>query len=150
MKRQRKKVKVCCHGPLGVGKQYKSPWEDIWIYYKIRPGKSHHFWFTFISYPDFRRGAAFNIECARDSTDADFSEEIAYDERIEKYLETNDFHFNETQGDFVVRQNYIDREVVENLLDWYMKSKGYNDVKYKWKYPNIVVLPFSFAKMEDE
>jgi hypothetical protein len=150
MKKQRKKVKVSCHGPISLGNQYKSPWEDVWIRYKIKPGKSHQFWFTFISYPSFQSDIELNNQCSKENPDLDFSNESKYYEDILEHLKSNDFYFNREAGDIISKAKYIDRDLVEKLLDWYMKTKGYTNVKYYWKRPDILVQPVCFSNYKED
>jgi hypothetical protein len=35
---QRKRIVAVCYGPIAFGPQYRSPWEDVWIRWKAKPG----------------------------------------------------------------------------------------------------------------
>lgn len=35
----RKRVLCSCHGPIAFGPHYKSPWEDVWLRWKGKPGR---------------------------------------------------------------------------------------------------------------
>lgn len=39
MPRQRKRVIAICYGPIAFGPHYKSPWEDVWLRWKGKPGR---------------------------------------------------------------------------------------------------------------
>ena len=36
---QRKRIVAICYGPIAFGPQYRSPWEDVWIRWKAKPGR---------------------------------------------------------------------------------------------------------------
>jgi hypothetical protein len=36
---QRKRIVAVCYGPIAFGPQYRSPWEDVWIRWKAKPGR---------------------------------------------------------------------------------------------------------------
>lgn len=36
---KQKRIRCFCHGPIAAGPQYKSPWEDVWLRWKGKPGR---------------------------------------------------------------------------------------------------------------
>ena len=148
--KQRKKVQVNCYGPIAFGKQYESYWEDVWIRYKIRPGKSFHIWFTFISYPDLLSNLELDLELEKDNPDLSWAEGIDKYKSIIKILETNEFYYDEKLTDFYIKYKCVNRQVVEKILNWFIESKGYRNIKHCWKIPKILVTPVSMFKGESE
>lgn len=35
-----KRIRCYCHGPIAFGSRYKSPWEDVWLKWKGKPGRA--------------------------------------------------------------------------------------------------------------
>ena len=43
MPRQNKRVLAVCYGPIAFGPHYKSPWEDVWLRWKGKPGRRRYY-----------------------------------------------------------------------------------------------------------
>ena len=38
-----KKITVDCYGPIAHNKKYKSPWEDVWLSWTGKPGRTKYY-----------------------------------------------------------------------------------------------------------
>ena len=139
----RKKVLVICYGPVAIGKQYESPWEDLTIRYKTRPGKAINRWLTCVSYNALLQDIEFEKELITEYPEHDesYTKVLLNLQDIVNKLEQNDIYCNEEDGDLYTKSENINRVECERMMNEFMKIKGFSNIKYVWKRPDFCIQP---------
>lgn len=139
----RKRVLISCYGPIAFDKKYGSPWEDISIRYKKRPGKPVNRWLTAISYDALLQDIEFEKELIGEYPEHEeaYTKQLRKLENIQEKLKTDDIYYEDDEGNFYTTAKRITRAEAERLLDYFMKINGFTNIKYVWKRPDFCVQP---------
>jgi hypothetical protein len=148
----KKHICAICHGLIAVGREYKSPWEDVWLRWKGRPGR------VFKAAPCLvcRAELLADLEMARQGHAE--HPEFNYDVDIQNYealLATLE-HAPYARDDYEYPNIYthafgIDRAEAERMLAWFLEDKyGVKNPKFIWKRPKTVVVPTGFGNYQTE
>jgi len=136
----KKQVRVRCYGPIAYGKQYSSPWEDLFIMYKTGPGKSHYFWLTVVGMSDLLKELKTVQELNEEFSGA-YVEEIKEFEDILKILSFQDFHVDKEFKNIYSNKDLIDKKESNRLISEFMKIKGFSNIHCRWKNPGFCITP---------
>lgn len=166
----KKRIRCICHGPIAAGPQYQSPWEDVWLRWKGKPGRKKYY-----AAPTLVCSAEIPVELEsheqiRNREDVppiaglEFSpttkEERASwyredDERLraaQEALKTQPYHIDPTwiQGRHLetiyTNAKGIDRAEAERMLTFYLREVfGVKNPKFQWDRPRIIVQPIGFG-----
>lgn len=152
----RKRIRLACHGVLSAGPQYKTPWEDIWMQWKGKPGRRTYYAAPMLGCAAELRGdIEISMEAAIRHPDlkANFEQDIAVDMALLKDLETQEFtddsrfypgHDRPALANVYVEADGIDRALATRMLEFYLaKYYQVRNPKLKWPKKDFVVLPFS-------
>ena len=136
------KVHVFCFGPIAVSRNAKSIWEDVWISWKIKPGRKNY---KRIAPQLFSR-----TELTRDEIPLD-DYEIAFNNKMLKRLETEDIVYDEDDRvagssiempTIITGKVNVTKDETERMLRRYFSKKGFdNPIYFKWYRPKIIVIP---------
>jgi hypothetical protein len=141
-----KKITCHCHGPIAVGKQYKSLWEDVWLTWTEKPGrKKKTIGPTLISKTDILREIEFEKEFLEEypeHKDTSILEEL---ETALREVGVNEYHIIRRKDNDLpsvyTNAEYIDRKEAEIMIRVLMIDYGYNNIRLKWKRPHTVIIP---------
>lgn len=146
----RKEIICHCHGLIGLSPEYSSPWEDVWISFKERPGRPRRrFGPTLLSKSHTSSELEFIRSLQEEHPDCDYSEEIGCAVAALKRLETEP-RFVSREWDMFERRipniytsaARINRAEAERMLDVYLDDLGVKGhKKYCWKLPRFVAIP---------
>lgn len=143
----KKKVYVRCYAPIAVDSSFSVPWCDVWLRFHDRR-KTAYKAPTLRSRLNLLSDLEINQECAAEYP----VHKSLYEDDIQKYnwilrfLESNPFYcdlFNVDQPDIFTAKDLIDRAEAERMIDWYLRSLGFNGCVQKWKRPSCIVRPLS-------
>lgn len=132
-----KKITVRTHGPLSVSQTQVVPWEDVYITWTGKPGRT-----TYFAYPCLCGKSSaeidqqINFEVQTEHPEFDLSEDI---DELQKALDSINNgeiyvvdHANKITEIFTPKQ-MIDRREAEKMISTLMKHYGFDDIKCKWK-----------------
>lgn len=141
MHRNKKRVICSGHGPIFCGKQYKSPWEDVWIRWKERRKTKYHAP-VLISLPLAR----FDLSVAEELVkkypeEKEFRDDLVSLQGIISTLEAGAYYIKDFDKfpTLYTPKDYIDQAEAEKLLS--MLLIEHKNLKFDWRRPKIVVTP---------
>lgn len=144
---------IChCHGLIGLSPDYKSPWEDVWISFKGKPGrKRYRFGPCLCSRANAESDLEFSRRMQEKHPEDDYSKEIGYAQTALEVLKTQERFVSREWNMFerripqiYTRADTINRAEAERMLDAYLVELGVTGPKkFKWKRPRFVAIPVS-------
>lgn len=147
MPRQRKHVIAVCHGPIAFGPHYKSPWEDVWLRWKGKPGRRRY-----CSAPTLicRAELVADLERHRErrkSRAKSCAADLAHDEAILHALEASPYVVDDWDPPNVyTRAVGLDRAEAERMLAFLLERRyGVMSPKFEWKKTDFCITPTGFG-----
>jgi len=140
----KKTIKMICFGPIAVGPQYQSPWEDVWIECclgkrkRLKEGPCIVGTYALQSDiniqkkiiedypPDWRDGNLNNLLRIK----SEFSKGVRF--------ALLDLEMKTGTPDIFVNQELIDRKAAEGAVAWYLEKKGVlkSEPRFSWRNPH--------------
>lgn len=145
---QRKHVIAICYGPIAFGPRYKSPWEDVWLRWKGKPGRRCYY-----SAPTLVCRAELVADLARHrerrkKRPKSNPTDIAYDEAILQALEDSPYAVDDWDPPNVYTCAIgLDRAEAERMLAFLLEHRyGVMNPKFKWKKKtDFCIMPTGFG-----
>jgi hypothetical protein len=145
---QRKRIVAVCYGPIAFGPQYRSPWEDVWIRWKAKPGRRLYY-------------AAPTLICRAELL-ADLKRtrerhrkrprlaDITHDEAMLAALEVSPHAADGCDPPNVyTRANGINRAEAERMLAfWLERRHGIKNPKFGWRKTDFWITPTGFGEYQ--
>jgi len=150
----KKTIKLYCHGPIAFGSQYRSPWEDVWIKYFSGKRKKVSEGPCIISRSDLQGQIDFH-ERRSESADSEWRREIVEDLlRVKsEFSQGNKFALMDPDmetatPDIYVNEEFVDKKLAEEAIEWYLKKKGVlkDKPRFQWDKPDrsFVITPVGY------
>lgn len=143
--RKGKLITIRCYGPIAVNKQYKSLWEDIWLSWTGKPGRTKYYLGpTLLSKTEAYNEYELNLDCKKHHPEIDWEDEIRKSQIAINSIE-GDAIYIEDPADEIPNiyspREYIDRVEAESMIAAIMKSKGFDKIRCKWVRPKLIIVP---------
>ena len=141
---KKKTVRVRCHHPIAIDPNCQLPWADAWISYRTRPNHPHYFGPCLVCKGSLEFDLRITKECQADNLDLDYSDDIERQELALYALELSRFFIEESlhgTPTIYTSNEYIDRNEAVEMLRFFMDSRGFKNVKFRWQIPKIVTIP---------
>jgi hypothetical protein len=133
----KKNIKMICYGPIAFGPEYQSSWEDVWIRYFSGKRKVIQEGPCIICKEDLSCEIEIN---ERRLPVSDWKEEQLDELRKveEEFNKGNKFVIVEVAPglpDIYVNSGYINRQLAEEAVEWYLKRKGVlkSKPRFRWE-----------------
>lgn len=146
-----KRVRCLGHGPIFAGSHYRSGWEDVWLRWKGKPGRTiYRAAPCLISSGDLRgeiESCRWMLERHPGKYDRHYQQDIAANEAILARLTEAPYWADDADCPNVyTRTDYIDRAEAERMIAWFLADRyGVKRPKLDWQRPEIVVIPWSLT-----
>lgn len=149
----RKHIQAICHGPIAFGVQYKSPWEDVWLRWHGKPGRTRYYLGpTLCCEAELIADLEMNIECQRKHPEYDYSEDIDGSRRMLQDLRGSRFASELVGGTpgIYTKANGIDRKEAEAMLAFMLEKRfDIKNPKFDWRrQTDFCVSPMGFGHYE--
>lgn len=147
MPRQRKHVMAICYGPIAFGPHYKSPWEDVWLRWKGKPGRRRYYTApTLICRAELIADLERHRERQKKRPKL-YVTDIAHDEAILRALECSPHAVDDWDPPNVcTRAIGIDRAEAERMLAFLLERRyGVLNPKFEWKRTDFCITPTGFG-----
>lgn len=156
----KKTIRMFCHGPAALGPEYRSPWEDVWLQYKVRRRvvkEGPCFMGLAALYSDIwieREMLKKTGEMSKRKGCADWQEH--HEKRLNEYLEikrhleTEPFYCDNWERSvnniYIAGKSEIGRRDIEEATAWYLRKKGVlkSEPRFRWNKPDFIACPVSF------
>lgn len=140
-----KKITVKCRGLLAVNKKYKVPWEDVYLSWIDKPGRTKYCLCPCLcSKKDLEYEHDIILKCMSRNPELDWSSDYNYSKSAIDQLKNNKIVVKNPFSkfpDIYTELESIDRSEAEKMITKLMQMYGFNsNIKYKWKRPKIVVI----------
>jgi hypothetical protein len=142
-----KLIKLYSGEPIGQDKTYRQPWSDVSVSFTGKPArKKYRFEPTLISRPSLERDIMIERHDLTTHPESDRSK-LEHLENVLQLLQSgSEFHIVADGVDDPVpviysNSDYIDRSEAEKLLRHYLKTLGFDAVRYKWSRPGAIAYP---------
>lgn len=133
-----KKITVKCYGPIAVGREHRSSWEDVWLSWTGKPGrKKYYLGPTLVSRTALEQDHQINIKCR-------FNDEIVRtSEVLKQVLAGNSWvdWSNPNIPTIYSPKEWIDRDEAERMIGELMLHHGFTSIRCKWKRPKMIIIP---------
>lgn len=146
----RKHVQCYCHGAIAADPSYLSPWEDVWLRWKGKPGrKVYHASPCLLCSAEIVKDLALHEQIRTDRNEPDwYRKEDATDQAMLAALETQEFVANGEGAclHLVTKAKGFDRKHAERMLAWWLEQEhGITNPKFIWDRPEFVIQPYGFG-----
>lgn len=150
----KKTIKMICFGPIAVGPQYESPWEDVWIEYHLGKKKVVKEGPCIIGTYDLQ--SEINIQNKlSDSLPSEWRDKHIDDllriksefSRGNKFA-LQDLEMKSDVPNIYVNTEWVTQKTAEEAIEWYLKKKGVlkGKARFNWRKPkDLVVTPTSIG-----
>lgn len=147
-----KKINIYCSGPISISKKYKSLWEDINLYWRIKPGRKNQKYIcpTFISKTDLKNEINNVKEMLNEKEENKdiiefLNQEKQFLEKVLKELEKEKIFIEESKDKelpiIYTFKDYLNKNEVERMSKKLLNEYyDLNNVVFKWKRPKFFVL----------
>ncbi len=145
MPRQKKCVLAICHGPIAFGRRYKSPWEDVWLQWKGKPGRRSYY-----SAPTLICRAELVAKLERHRSRRKYADarkaDIAHDEAMLLALDRSPYVVDDWDPPNVyTRALGMDRAEAEGMLTFLLERRyRVRNPKFQWKKADFCITPTGF------
>lgn len=150
----KKTIRCISHGIIATNTFERSPWEDVWIEWKGKPGRK-----LYRAAPCLICEAEWLSDLAiHESIRSEQNEPTWYldnDAEIRSALDeakTNGYACRGTGGglDIVTLEKGITRKEAERMLAWYLRrTHGIKHVRFSWQRPKHTAQPMGFGQYLD-
>ena len=143
-----KKIIVESSSYLAIYKDYKTPWEDVWLITTIKPGrKKLKLGPCLIGRKSLEGDLLWEEKFKNEDKDLFYQEEYDLLKNALEAIDKGEYFYHYFKGedglnipDIYSPKDYIDREEAEKMIgDLMMKKYGFNEIKCKWKRPGIFI-----------
>jgi len=140
-----KKITVKCHGPIAANRKYKSLWEDVWLSWTGKPGRTKYYSAPcLIGKLNAEDDHELNLDCVKKYPETDWDDEIAQSKSAIEAISRGEIYIDDPKSDIpnvYTSKDLIDRKEAELMIAEVMKLHGFKEIRYKWIRPKIVVIP---------
>jgi len=138
----KKTIRVSCYGPIALYPEYMSPWEDIWITYKVRRKKVHKGPCFIAGVDDEIEKENFFIEKLGHTDREILDDLLAIKKRFdagEKYVIQND----DDMPNIYINCDGLTKKEVEKAIEWYLRKKDVLESipRFRWNKPKFIAIP---------
>jgi hypothetical protein len=145
VERKGKLIHVSCWGPIAFSNKYKSPWEDVWISWTGKPGRTkYRLAPCLISLTDLKDNIELTQTLQKENPDIDWSDEIEeLTNAFENTFLGNIFVANpkDKLTNIYTPMEFITREEANNMIRELMKFYNFDKIRIKWSRPKMLVIP---------
>jgi hypothetical protein len=146
----RKHVRCFCHGAIAVDPSYLSPWEDVWLRWKGKPGrKVYHASPCLMCAAELVQDISLHAKIREEENEPDwYRREDAASQTMLTGLETQELvaHGEGAGLDIVTKAKGFDRKHAERMLAWWLEQEhGIKNPKFIWDRPEFVIQPQGFG-----
>jgi len=139
-----KKIIVESSSYLAIYKDYKTPWEDVWLTTTVKPGrKKLKLAPCLIGRKSLEDDLLWEKKFKNEDNDLFSQEEYDHCKNVLKIINKEEYfyhYFNDKNIlDIYSPKDYIDREEAEKMIGELMKKYLVDSVKCKWKRPGIFI-----------
>ena len=148
MARRRKRIVAVCYGPIAFGPQYRSPWEDVWIRWKAKPGRRLYYAApTLICRAELLADLKWTRERQRKRPQL---ADITHDEAMLAALEVSPYAADDCDPPNVyTRANGISRAEAERMLAFLLERRhGIRNPKFHWRKTGFCITPTGFGEYQ--
>lgn len=151
--RQRKHIRVRCYGPIAVDKSYESPWEDIWLRWRDRPGRARKATVTICGRGNLENDIDIQEKCLADAVreKKDYATECAADlaklrgllAKLTTPESTALYPHDDDDGcpDIYCGKEMLTRAEAERVMaQWLEQKHGLRNLKFCWRRPRYMVV----------
>ena len=141
-----KEIKVRCYGPIAVSKQYESPWEDVWLSWKGKPGRKKYYLGPCLkSRTECKSDLEINLDCQKDYPEHDWSDDIKRNKLALAAIKSGKIFIDDnypTIPDICSPKEFINRKEAEVMIGVVLKEMyDIKNIKCNWLKPNIIIIP---------
>jgi hypothetical protein len=149
---QRKRVRVKCYGAIALSPDYESPWEDVWVRWKTRPGHSTRWRVATVVgrvnlERDFKLASEGLAEAERDKDESlanDYREDVGFYGKVLRGISLHGVEINEAgEGgpDIYVNKPMLNRADAEHALsEWLDRAYYIREPKFEWDRPKHAIV----------
>jgi hypothetical protein len=143
----RKHIQLRCHGPVAVSRRNESPWEDVWLRWRDRPGRPRRLGPVLIGRLDLEEDIEFTKSLIESYPDTqEFRDELVEKELALREVQTGAFAVSGSakDGSFALYTpaEWITQREAERMIGWYLATHhGIKNPKFKWRRPKYVIIP---------
>ena len=141
-----KRITVTCYGPIAHDPRNESPWEDVWIRWRNRPGRPVYEGPVLCTAAGLESDISINRECAKTHPELEWDAEYAELQthlatvQADGYAHSDGGRYN-TPEIWTLRGS-IDRGEAERMLAWHLlKRHGIRQPNFKWRRPRYFIGP---------
>ena len=134
---KRKIINVKCYGPIAAGPHYESPWEDVWLQWKGKPGRRKYSADpTLVGLHEALNDL--KVAPAKDKPDQ---------REVLKQLKRQPYVVEITNLTHVyTRAEQFNRAEAERMLAYYLKERhGIANPKFRWRKSTFRLMPATFS-----
>ena len=135
MNSSKKKIRCTCYGPIACGKEYVSPWEDVWISWKERR-KTKRAALTVIGTEHTKSEYEMAQEHYEETGEAWWIDEASKNWPFPRGIEYFIFEGN----NIYCNKQYINRNTTEEMIAAFLGMK-IEHLKFEWKRPKFIIIP---------
>ena len=146
---QRKRILAICYGPIAFGPHYRSPWEDVWIRWKAKPGRRLYYVApTLICRAELLADLKRTRERHRKRPRL---QDITHDEAMLAALDVSPHAADDYDPPNVyTRATGINRAEAERMLAFLLERQyGIKHPKFEWKKTDFCITPTGFGDYDD-
>jgi len=149
----KKTIRCFCYGPITLHPKNESPWEDVWIQYKVRR-KTVKEGPCFLSREALKGDIRFEKMLVEKHPNLAKHYNVNELILIDSLFDTGIEYFVDDSADGIpniyINKPSITKDIVEEALTWYLRQKGVlkSVPRFQWKKPDIIVMPVSFPAEE--
>lgn len=138
-----KKITVSCYGPIAVSRKYQSRWEDVSLSWTGKPArKKYQLVVSLFSKPAAER---YHQELIAHKQDEGSNDKIDQSRLAIEAIDQGILHLIRDGGDNLpdvyTPKDVIDRNEAERMIAAVMKSRGFENIRCKWKRPKFIIYP---------
>jgi hypothetical protein len=140
-----KKITVACTGPIAVSPKYESPWEDVWLSWKAKPGRKKYYLAPCLQGRiDAVQEHEINLECKEKYPEDDWDKEIENSKAVLEAMSLGKIYVADPESDMpaiYTPKDFIDRAEAEKMIVHLMGLHGVKNIKCVWKKPEFIIIP---------
>ena len=142
-----KEIKVKCYGPITLSSNYESPWEDVWLSWKGKPGRKKYYLGPCLSSKtDAESEHEINLECQEKHPDIEWDEEIEKSRETLEVINNGEIYIDDNHStipNVYSPKEFINRKEAERMIVKLLETRGVKNIKCNWLKPKMIIVPIS-------
>ena len=140
-----KKITIKCSGPIAASKKYQSPWEDVWLSWTGKPGRTRYYCAPCLaSKTEALSEHEINLECKKKYPENHWDEEIKESQNTLEEIASGKIYIADASDipNIYSPKDYIDRAEAEKMIALVMyEVYGFDKIRCKWDRLKFMVIP---------